>query len=75
MADTETLSKLYLELANIVPPETVSSRELALKAENERLRELLDMALSEHDDHVGIRTSSDYHWSNSARKELKKGGA
>ncbi len=31
MADTETLSKLYLELANVVPKETVSARELALQ--------------------------------------------
>lgn len=27
----ETLSKLYLELANVVPAETVSSRELAIQ--------------------------------------------
>lgn len=31
MKDTETLCKLYLELANVVPPECVSSREIALK--------------------------------------------
>ena len=27
---TETLSKLYLELANIVPPDCISSREIRL---------------------------------------------
>lgn len=30
MSDMETLSKLYLELANVVPADTVSSREIRL---------------------------------------------
>ena len=31
MSDLETLSKLYLELANVVPADCVSSREIALR--------------------------------------------
>lgn len=30
MSDMETLSKLYLELANVVPEDTISSREIRL---------------------------------------------
>ncbi|WP_262027105.1 hypothetical protein [Microvirga sp. Mcv34] len=45
------MDRLYLELANVVSPETKTARELALEAENERLRKALeaaDRALSLH---------------------------
>lgn len=32
--NTETLCKLYLELANVVPKDCVSSREIALSAKS-----------------------------------------
>ena len=38
-----TLSKLYLELANVVPPDCVSSRELALKKRADKLQLVLLM--------------------------------
>ena len=42
MSDTETLCKLYLELANVVPNDCVSSRELRLLRRIEKLRAALD---------------------------------
>jgi hypothetical protein len=38
-----TLSKLYLELANVVPPDCVSSREIALKKRADKLALVLLM--------------------------------
>lgn len=36
MSDTEMLSKLYLELANVVPKDTISSREKAIQKHVDR---------------------------------------
>lgn len=41
MTDTETLSKLFLELAHVVPSGTKTFREMALEKEIERLRSIL----------------------------------
>jgi hypothetical protein len=38
MSDTETLCKLYLELANVVPKGCISSRELKLLSRIKKLR-------------------------------------
>ena len=42
--ETETLSKLYLELANIVPRETKSSRELTYEFQIKQALRYLDHA-------------------------------
>lgn len=39
---TETLSKLYLELANVVPRETKSSREFTIETQIEAALHMLD---------------------------------
>lgn len=46
MSDTETMSKLYLELANVLPLATKSSREMGLEkmiaSYEKTLREIMD---------------------------------
>jgi hypothetical protein len=52
---TETLDKLYLELANVVHPETKSSHDLDNEKRNKILRQALVLAVDEME-HYPVNT-------------------